>query len=739
MTALTIGAGATGLFADLISCRQARSGDGNRRPLFAEFDAILDAQLGQPVPTGFDDHEIPVIERNHPVALRRISLRNWKLFERADVDLPAVDGEKPIVLLGGANGYGKSSLLEAVVFGLFGRRVTSELDHFLRLGGNDRTRKPTYRSALESAFTRTDRARREGFASIELSFDCEGDGLVLQRKWYFDEQGGLIERDEELILWVGEDGDLLDIPAGMEAAHWYQSEIERRVVSAGLAPFFLLDGEQVDRLADSKLGDQLRFGIERILGLDAMSGLATDLRDYARDRVRDLKGVSERDETLRIEADRLRHMTQSAAERVARIEVEMAPLIAERDALVELLAIPIGDSHAELQALLEAERRARTECDRLSAAIIEATTLDVPFAMIGRSLQTKLGQSLADDGIAHGSGAIGPDEDLALLLSRLKEQLEPDVSVSMSALVTSAWAGGVAASSANSLRHPYLDRSEHREVLGASNRISAGRDHVRELVKGLEAREAEVQQLAETIASRRQQDEKRAQARDTLSRLSSKLEMTQADLAQARADLARREAEQAPVDAQLEEAVLTSRDAAPRLKRSDRARDLATLADRFVEHAAPQHFERFADAVTQAYRALSHKSDVAKIEIAPDGKVVILDGTGRDISDLRRSAGESQLFAMALITAVSAIAGPSLPLIVDTPFGRLDTQHRALALDAFGNRPGQTILLVQPEEFGARQYEQVGARIAGAIEISYRHGAEGSIGTSVLRPEVLAA
>jgi DNA sulfur modification protein DndD len=686
-----------------------------------------------------EDQDIPIIEHKTPVALRKISLRNWKLFERAEVNLPAVDGEKPIVLLGGANGYGKSSLLEAIVFGLFGRRVTADLDHFLRLGGNDRTRKPTYRSALESAFTRTERARREGFASIELAFDCEGDGLVLQRKWYFDEEGGLIERDEELILWVGDDRDLLEIPAGMEATNWYQTEIERRVVSAGLAPFFLLDGEQVDRLADSKLADQLRFGIERILGLDAMSALAADLLDYARDRVRDLKGSSERDEALRSDADRLRMATESAAERLATIDAQMAPLKAERDQLVDLLAVPIGDSHAELQTLLEAERRARTDCDRLRAAIIDATAFEIPLAMIGKGLQTKLAASLEEDGLAHGSGAIGPDEDLTLLLSRLEDHLSTEAADAMSQLVRTAWAGGVEAAAGAALHHPYLDRSQHREVLAASDAISRGRDHVRDLLKQLGAREGELLELAANIQRRRQQDARRAEAREALSQVSTRLDAIMVEQRQASQELEVRQAEQMPVFVMLEEALSSSRDAAPRIKRAERARDLATLADRFVKHAAPRHFERFAEVVTEAYRALAHKSDVAKIDIAPDGKVVILDGAGRDISDLRRSAGESQLFAMALITAVSAIAGPSLPLIVDTPFGRLDTQHRALALQAFAARPGQTILLVQPEEFGAKQHEQIGDRIAGAFEISYRHGSEGSIGTSILRPEVLAA
>jgi len=474
------------------------------------------------------------------------------------------------------------------------------------------------------------------------------------------------------------------------------------------------------------------------LGLDAITALASDLRDYARDRSRDLKGVSERDESLRAEAHDLRLAVTAAAAHLSAIDAEIAPVLAERDSLVNFLAVPVGDSHAEMQGLLESERKESMECDRVRAAIVDATAFDIPLAMIGSGLMTKLRRSLSSDAAIHGSGAIGSENDLQLLLERLGG-LIPGGGGDLSEQVRRAWAGGLDAAGTDVIHHPYLDRAQHREVEAAAQAISEGRARVGGMLEQMAERKASVAALANDIAARRQQDERRAAARETLGTLSVRLDamFEKRDLAAAK--LAEREADLAPVEDKLAGALLSSREAAPRARRADRARALAVFADQLVEQIAPRHFDRFAAAVTKHYRILSHKSDVAGIQILTDGNVVIRDGSGRDISDLRRSAGESQIFAMALIAAVGEIAGPALPLIVDTPFGRLDTMHRASALESFASRAGQTILLVQPEEFGAREHEQIAGRIAGAFEIAYRSGLEGSIGTSVLRPEVLAA
>ena len=63
------------------------------------------------------------------------------------------------------------------------------------------------------------------------------------------------------------------------------------------------------------------------------------------------------------------------------------------------------------------------------------------------------------------------------------------------------------------------------------------------------------------------------------------------------------------------------------------------------------------------------------------------------------SAGEKQIFIMALYQALSKLNKINVPYIVDTPFARIDKEHRGKILDQFFKRlNGQVIILSTDEE-----------------------------------------
>jgi RecF/RecN/SMC N terminal domain. len=63
------------------------------------------------------------------------------------------------------------------------------------------------------------------------------------------------------------------------------------------------------------------------------------------------------------------------------------------------------------------------------------------------------------------------------------------------------------------------------------------------------------------------------------------------------------------------------------------------------------------------------------------------------------SAGEKQIFIMALYQALSKLSKTSVPYIVDTPFARIDKEHRGKILEQFFKRlDGQVIILSTDEE-----------------------------------------
>lgn len=733
-SAIRDGCAARGVDAGLVACLvQARlrfAGAGNRRNLFAEFDRLLDA-AGE----AGDVLALPPALRPRgrskgaAVQLRSLSVRNWKVFRRVEVHCPEHDPERPIVLLGGKNGSGKTSLLQALLFGLYGRWVPAE--GFRDATGSSAHRRGAYRKAIESAFHRRARSEGEPVMSVTLAFDTAEGRLQIDRRWFFGPDGSFVDEDEEVVLQVGEEGDVLSVPAGIDPHEFYQDEIARRLLPPALAPFFFFDGEQVKRLGERRLSEQVRLGVESLLGAHVLRDAVSDLRDYARDRARDagVETLESEDRRAR-EIARLEERERTILERLGTLEAELFPMRARRDALIGELGGMAAGSFADLQEILERRKRNEGAQVHLRQAINAFAAEELPLVLAGRRLREALAHRLRQEEAAEVRSQFGSRHQDALeaFIRAFSEQDPPldEVEPSLAARIRAAWQAWSGPEGPEELRHHYLAGRSRAGVLDRLSR--AGAEHesqalaiIRDLSRAVEEHAA----LTGLVEQHRNRSERRERLAGELDGLSVTIEARDSERRQLDRDLGELRSTLFP---RREEDQLRRRRqeaAVPALRRAALSLRVAEGVEKTIGAVVPAYFEVLAREATRSYRALAHKDMVQRIHIEPDGEVVLLDRAGSPVQDLDASAGERHVFAMALMAAVADLAGCALPVVMDTPLGRLDSEHRDRILSFFSAGKNQTILLAQPDEIHGRYLAQIEPRIATSYHLDHEAGADG--------------
>jgi DNA sulfur modification protein DndD len=153
---------------------------------------------------------------------------------------------------------------------------------------------------------------------------------------------------------------------------------------------------------------------------------------------------------------------------------------------------------------------------------------------------------------------------------------------------------------------------------------------------------------------------------------------------------------------------LSERLGAMQFQRDEQARKLQRAAEQLAEAQAVEHEMALAErsklvltayrdalirqrlsaleeALVACFNAICRKEHLlTSVRIDPDGFSVQLRGINDQPLNLETfSAGERQLYSLALLWAMRQVSGRSLPLAIDSPLARLDETHRQLMVQGY--------------------------------------------------------
>jgi len=647
------------------------------------------------------------------VILQELVLHNFGVYrDRQVLAFAPPTTKRPITLVGGLNGGGKTTILEALHLALYGQ-----------LAPVSGRRGLSYEAYLES-MVHHGAEPGEG-AGVELAFSTQVSGASqtfrIHRSWSVTS-----ERVRER-LTVARDGRI-----DRELTDRWPEQVEA-FVPRGVAPFFFFDAEQVESLADLEAASEvLRTAVGALLGLDLVGRLQEDLIVLERRKKSSRASTSIQAEIARLEGEieELRRTEGRARQEVATARVRVERVGAELGDVETRFRRDGGDLFERRHDLESDRARLAEELRSREGDLRELAAGPACFLTILDQLEAAAGQAALEHEIQRerSLAALLEERDAAVLerltlhpralkdVERaLREDREARRPRPIELIVDLAAEGSIQLRSLLDATLPQeADRLAELEELRSGLRSQL--DLVEQRLAGVPSSDAIDGLVRERDAARGELSVAEAALRDAEGRLSQ----VEADLA----DRARRLAK------------VLEATARERLEGEDASRIVAHAAkvratlERFRVEATRRHLTRIEALIMESLSQLLRKERLIRgLHLDPATFGFELTGEdGQRLDPRKLSAGERQLLAISMLWGLARSSGRPLPVIIDTPLGRLDATHRVHLIERYFPRAShQVVLLATDDEIDEAAYERLKPYLGRAYELRFDEGRSSTV------------
>ena len=652
--------------------------------------------------------------------LERLSLYNFRAFHgRHNIDLAPESPKKPVVLVTGLNGAGKTTILEALHLVLYGKRTPSP-----------RRNSQAYERYLKECRHRGSDASEETGVELRFSQVIEGEPVVFElRRYWSTTQTATRERFEVIANGI-EDSVLRD--------DWGQYIEE--LLPTRLAPLFFFDAEKIESLANSDATAQvLSVAIHSLLGLDLVDQLHNDLELLERKQATQGAGSK-----LLQELEELNQKEQAARqdEKEAYEERASVKSLLDRARLV----LHRKERKFEAQGGLAFERRTELEAaardaeNAVTASSHQLRELAAGYAplLLVPQLLRRVEDQVARERRARESRLLAQllkKRDQALLRSlEAPSESQPWVDDLKDWLARDREKRRRAGSVKEKLRVEDGTARQLEHLLASDlpklkDQLREQLDHHRSLEQELEdasKRLAAIPEEGSLLGIRTDRDT----ARSEVNRLEALLTVREEgfQVAKSRATEAEKRLQVAHLR-NIEE----RKDQSATMRLVEHSSRVRSTLGVFREKVLHRHIERIEELVLEGLRSLLRKERlVTRLEISDDNFSLRLYGPeDRPLPPEQLSAGERQLLAIAVLWGLARASRRPVPTLIDTPLGRLDSVHRQLLVDRyFPFASHQVILLSTDEEIAGPLLDRLLPKIGRSYQLEHDDNA----GTSTVHP-----
>ncbi|MBQ4890072.1 DNA sulfur modification protein DndD [Shewanella sp. MMG014] len=640
--------------------------------------------------------------------IKSLTLENFRVFSgRHDINLmPKIDS--PIVLFGGLNGAGKTSILTAIRYVLLGRIAFEQV-----------TSQKSYIEQLTSLIHQSSLVKEDLEAKVEITFDYVREGKAIEycitRTW----SAGLPDK------LVVKENNLIRNELNYEQAQAFLLEL----VPPGVANLVFFDGEKIADLAEDNNGFALKDAVNKLLGLNTVQRLQEDLRIYLKK-----VGISSATSELQSEFEQLEsdksHFLQEArqlrndADNHYNVITELSRQVnvAEQKLLSGggAWANDREETKKEIDSLIMAKQDTESEvlkeldgCYPLSLApnTLKMLTKHLEQESDYRSRQNfsvQFDEFLPQLQTALFNSTLQSDDTLTLLKSELSTFTQsvdlPEVEFGISDQQS-----GLLHSQIESLSQHSFDKVNKLKSI-----LSSLEDTIDNAAINIErAPEKEQLKIAFDELRALEQTKKEAVKKYTDKLVSAKEKFNKAQQVAQRLLKLHTDMKRAFGD----------NDSA------SRAVAVIKLLEQLKDQLGQVRLTQLESEFNSSYHKLARKDDL-DIHASIDSKsfdVTLYGFNNRHIDRKAMSAGEKQIYAIAMLDALAKVAGKKLPVVIDTPLGRLDSMHRNKLIEHyFPEASEQVIILSTDTEVDAGFFDALEHKISQSYQVTFNADVQSS-------------
>lgn len=641
-----------------------------------------------------------------------IELYNFGIYRGQHImHLQNQQGNRNITLVGGLNGRGKTTILDAVFICLYGRKSIEYV-----VG-----KRTAYNKLLSD---RINKSAEDGHTYVKLMIeldDEENSGIAITRSWQKNGKG------IASTLTVEKNG--IEDTYLSKSWEYYVEEL----IPFGIARFFFFDNEKISQIADDEAFDKIKSSIKSVMGVTTIESLCQHIEKIRKEKEAGIRKSSSA--SLSAQVEELTSAMEACKTNMKRLYFKKASMIPELEKInVQLEQTEQafwkegGNLGFNREQILKDQKELKEKEEQLKGEALTLASSPATPLLLCRELCANAFNHVKSNGEAYAKQYSLPiiKKMYGDLLTDFKSNWpeDPDSYNVLLELVDAQIAALEMEANLNSanvitpLAQTLLERFLSHGVAEAKQKatfILSENERTLTSLNQLEVHLSSGAEKANTTALLNQIKE--LQAKKT----QMETEITRCDdqIHSANYEKEQLEREKNKVFMKITSEADVSDDNARMVEYSTMTIE---VMKEFVTRLQAQKVTELEKNITSCFEFLSQKQGIiTSISIDPKSlDITLRDYKGGILLKEQLSAGEKQMFAISILWGLALSSGYKLPVIIDTPMARLDSVHRSNFINKYlPNASSQVIVLSTDEEINGEYLEAVQDHVSTTYTLEY--------------------